>query len=349
MMMLSEKTQLFASVGFVYTLAAVGLSTHLMMEKPGFTDSVIDGALQSAYEVGFTQSNPLNAMSVSAMAAFKFAAFKQAEPGAIVGKDGWLFTSEEFEVGMDFYENLSHSATEIARVQSVMDARGVTLIPVIVPDKADVYPEKLWVDRPFEVQSRRGHLMALLAARDVTALDAFDTLRPTKTKGGGFIKDDTHWSPNGSRAVAETIAAHHAKLDIELTPATVTTTQGPTLNFDGDLLQFVPTGALRPSFGPAQNQIDTYTTTLTTEGGLFGDPSVDVALVGTSFSAKAEWNFAGFLQDALDADVLNFATLGQGPFAPMHAFLASDTFKNSPPKVVIWEIPARYTSKDMTQ
>jgi alginate O-acetyltransferase complex protein AlgJ len=72
-----------------------------------------------------------------------------------------------------------------------------------------------------------------------------------------------------------------------------------------------------------------------------------VALVGTSFSAKSDWNFLGFLQNALAAEVLNFSAEGQGPFAPMQTFLASDTFKNTPPKLVIWEIPVRYTSMDM--
>jgi alginate O-acetyltransferase complex protein AlgJ len=349
MMSLNEKSQMLASVGFVVSLAAVGLSTHITMDKPSGDNSAISGALQSVYEAGFTQANPLNTMSISAMGAFKFAAFQQAEPGAIVGKDGWLFTAEEFEVGLNFYENLSRSATEIARVQAILKQQGITLIPVIVPDKADVYPEHLWMDRPMEVVTRRAHLLSLLAARNVAVLDAFDTLAPHKTWGGGFIKDDTHWSPTGSRAVAEMVAAHHARLDVELTSATVTTTQGPTVNFDGDLLQFVPTGALRTAFGPAQNQIDTYTTTVEAAGGLFGDITVDVALVGTSFSAKSEWNFAGFLQDALGADVLNFAISGEGPFRPMQDFLASGTFQNTPPKLVVWEIPARYTSKDMNQ
>jgi alginate O-acetyltransferase complex protein AlgJ len=349
MLMINEKTQLVASVGFMCSLCAVGLSTHILMDQPTVNGSVIDGAMQSIYEASFVDANPLNNVSISVMGAIKYAAFKQAEQGAIVGNDGWLFTSEEFEVGAKFQENISQSATEIARVKATLEQKGIKLIPVIIPDKADVYPEHLRTARPSEIKTRRDDLLSQLATRNVVTLDAFKALASNDVGGRVFIKDDTHWSPDGSRAVAKMIASHLTNLDITLTPATVTTTQGPTIDFDGDLLQFVPTGALRPTFGPEQNQIDTYTTTVETAGGLFGDANVDVALVGTSFSAKTEWNFPGFLQDALGADVLNFASEGKGPFAPMHAFLASDTFQNTPPKIVVWEIPARYTSKEMNQ
>ncbi|MEP4198341.1 MAG: hypothetical protein ABJL99_22190 [Aliishimia sp.] len=349
MLILSDKLQVFASVGFIYSLAAIGLSAHLLMDKPIGEQSMIDGSLQSLYEAGFTHANPLNDTAISAMAAMKYAAFGQAHKGAIVGKDGWLFTSEEFEVDPNFYENMSNSATEIARVRALMKRKGVKLIPVIIPDKADVHADKLKTNRPVEAEMRHGHLLSLLASRNVPVLDAKNVLSSNSAWGQGFLKDDTHWSPEGSRAVAEMVASHLAQFDIGLTQTSVTTVQGSPVNFNGDLLQFVPTGVLRETFGPAQNKISTYTTTVNTGSGLFGGTNIDVALVGTSFSAKAEWNFLGFLQDALGADALNFATEGQGPFAPMHDFIASDTFQNTPPKLVVWEIPTRYTSLEMTR
>jgi len=55
-----------------------------------------------------------------------------------------------------------------------------------------------------------------------------------------------------------------------------------------------------------------------------------------------EWNFAGFLKEQLHADILNFSDPGQGPFAVMEKYLSSDDFKNTPPRLVIWEMPERY-------
>jgi alginate O-acetyltransferase complex protein AlgJ len=349
MLILSDKAQLLVSMGFVFTLAGIGLSTHMRVDMPTGFPSATDGSLQSVYEADFDKVNPLNIHAVTAIAALKYAVFGQAKSGAVVGKDGWLFTSEEFEVEPNFYQNLADAANEIAQIQVLLKDHDVKLIPVLVPDKSDVYAEQLLFSRPVEIETRRQYLRSLLTAQGVATIDATDTLRSLKNEGHGFLKDDTHWSPQGSQAVAKLIATHHDGLDVPLTSASVTTIQGPTNQFDGDLLRFVPTGSFRQTIGPAQQYIDTFTTTVQTEGGLFDDVSVDVALVGTSFSAKSEWNFLGFLQDALGADVLNFADEGQGPFAPMRVFLESDTFLNETPKLVIWEIPVRYTSKEIIQ
>ncbi|SPH20612.1 putative alginate O-acetylase AlgJ [Ascidiaceihabitans donghaensis] len=346
MMILNEYTQRLIAIGFVGFLGLVGLVTHCLMDPVDRGEGALGGALQSKYEAGFNRSNPLNTVSVSVMSTFKYAVFGQAKTGAIVGKDGWLFTAEELEVREEFHANMSRAATEIARVQSVMAQKGTVLVPVIVPDKADVFSQMLRQVRPDDVQHRRLHFMSLLADLDVAALDAFGAIKAVQT---GFMRDDTHWSPRGSRAVAQQIAAYVELAHLGLAPVAVKTIQGPSTDFDGDLLKFVPTGVFRTVFGPAQNQIETYITTVEASGGLFGDTDVDVALVGTSFSAKPEWNFAGFLQDALGADLLNMSAVGQGPFKPMQAYLASEKFQNSPPKLVVWEIPVRYTSKDMNQ
>lgn len=347
MLPFKNKTNLLVSLGFVCALGAIGVSAHLKVEVSANLAKVVNGSLQTIYETGFVKANPLNPYAVSVMSALKYAVFQQASKGAIVGEDGWLFTTEELEVGPNFYENLQNTAQEVARVDKVMRAHGVKLIPVLVPDKSEVYVEFLDVKRPNEVETRRTYLLTLLAQTDVEVLDATPVLRTHSGQSPSFVKDDTHWSPLGSHAVADLVGAHAIALGIELSPAKVTTVQGPPKKLDGDLLKFVPTGRLRGVFGPTQNQIATFETSVLSEAGLFGDPVVDVALVGTSFSAKADWNFLGFLQEALRADVLNFATEGQGPFAPMQSFLASDTFLNMPPKLVIWEIPVRYTSKDM--
>ncbi|MEP3784742.1 hypothetical protein [Ascidiaceihabitans sp.] len=128
------------------------------------------------------------------MGTFKYAMFGQAKTGVIVGKDGWLFTAEELEVTEEFHANMSRAATEIARVQSVMMQQGTVLVPVIVPDKADVFSQMLRQVRPDDVQHRRLHFMSLLADLDVAALDAFGAIKAVQT---GFMRDDTHWSPRG--------------------------------------------------------------------------------------------------------------------------------------------------------
>lgn len=332
------------SVGFVTVLAAIGLASHAPLTKSVNLKDTIDGSLQSAYEKQFQAKNPLQHIAINTFGAMKYALFGQASQGAIIGSDGWVFTAEELEVHPNFDANTEASVAEIARVSAVLSNLNINLLPVILPDKAEVYQEYLPVQKTSEIQQRREKFMSQLALEGITALDTSYALNKAKHRGDVFMQDDTHWSPFGSKTVAEKIAEVLNPLD--LTKVNVSTKHAKTAVFDGDLLAFMPTGAMRPYLGPVQHHIDQYVTTVDAGGSLFGDLAVDVVLVGTSFSAKPEWHFEGFLKQALGADLLNFATEGQGPFAPMDAFLASEILKTNPPKVVIWEIPVRYISKE---
>ncbi|MBA7714020.1 putative alginate O-acetylase AlgJ [subsurface metagenome] len=80
--------------------------------------------------------------------------------------------------------------------------------------------------------------------------------------------------------------------------------------------------------------------------GLFDKLQIPVALVGTSYSAGEAWNFDGALKAALEADVLNVAKEGQGPFVPMKKYLESPALDDPRPDVIIWEIPERHLGID---
>ncbi|KIN77587.1 alginate O-acetyltransferase AlgX-related protein [Sulfitobacter mediterraneus] len=334
----------FASATLL-ALSGIGLSGHLQQsERLAFGD-LLNGTAQTAYEAGFDGANAASAFAVDAVGALKLALFGQSSDGAVLGKDGWIFTSEEFESAETFDANIIASAERVARAVSALRRKGITVLPVVIPDKSDVYVDELEFVRPSAVERRLDQFRMALSVRDVAFLDARPTLKQAAQIGDVFVKDDTHWSPPGSRKVAEAIASNLAHLDYSR--VAVNTTQGPSVAYDGDLLSFVPTGRWRSLIGPEQFAIETFKTEVDTQGDLFDAPGVEIALVGTSFSARAAFHFEGFLKQALQADILNFAQEGQGPFAPMDAFLASEFLKSTPPKVVIWEIPVRYVSKDL--
>lgn len=326
------------------TFATLGLGSHLGQSTGFKLSGVIDGSTQTVYEDGFKSANPMKPIAIPAMGALKYAVFGQAAPGAIVGRNGWIFTAEELSATPTFNATIEASAERIAKLHQELALEDILLLPVIVPDKAEIYEDQLGLVRPDRIKARKTMLLRRLNEAGVTHIDAADALERAKTQGEVFLRDDTHWSPTGSRAVAMEIAA--ALTGMNLTAADVTTTSKGQASFDGDLLAFVPTGGLRGLVGPVQQSIERFETSVQTNAGLLGDASIDVALVGTSFSAKSDWHFEGFLKHALQADLVNFAQEGRGPFSPMDAFLASEFFQTTPPKVVIWEIPARYISKD---
>lgn len=333
-----------SAAGFVGALALVGALSHSGVGPVPQVD-VIKGEFQAAYEDSFKAANPLKDIAVGAFASIRYGLLNEASPGAIVGRDGWLFTAEELEVHDNFDANILKAAARIAEVRDELTTKGIRLIAAVVPDKADIYEDKLGMARPTQVRDRLAKFNGYLDLMGVDHINAADALRVAAAEGEAFMRDDTHWSPLGARAVADAIGRRLTGADIAR--VNVETTALSEASFDGDLLSFIPTGPFRGHVGPAQQTIRQFDTTVEAAGGLFGDAAVDVALIGTSYSAKSEWHFEGFLKQALGADVLNLSLEGQGPFAPMDAFLAGDVLKTTLPKLVIWEIPVRYISKDL--
>jgi alginate O-acetyltransferase complex protein AlgJ len=111
------------------------------------------------------------------------------------------------------------------------------------------------------------------------------------------------------------------------------------------LVSYVTSDTLAPMVGLATENVTPYIANIADEGDLgdlFGPQTVDVVLVGTSYSANPDWSFPEALKLSLKSDVLNAAAQGLGPVKPMSDYLASDAFRDAPPKVVIWEFPLRY-------
>ena len=82
-----------------------------------------------------------------------------------------------------------------------------------------------------------------------------------------------------------------------------------------------------------------------TKGGddlddLLGDQQLpNVALIGTSFSRNS--NFVGFLQQALGARIGSFAKDGGKFSGSANEYFSNPAFTQTPPKLVVWEIPER--------
>ena len=71
-----------------------------------------------------------------------------------------------------------------------------------------------------------------------------------------------------------------------------------------------------------------------------GDDNLpNVALIGTSFSRNS--NFFGFVQQALGAPIGDFAKDGGEFSGSANGYFSNPAFKQTPPKLVIWEIPER--------
>jgi len=84
------------------------------------------------------------------------------------------------------------------------------------------------------------------------------------------------------------------------------------------------------------------------EVGPFDDiPPPEVVVIGTSFSRRA--NFTQFLSLLLGAPVANMAKDGGGLVTAALAYFSNPAFTETPPRVVIWEIPERILDNPITK
>ncbi len=313
-------------------------SNKLVWESKEPAD-ILQGKSALILEESYNKSLVFKEAATDFWGAIRYGAFKTGSKGAVIGTDNWLYTAEEFDMPAGFDENIKTNLAFIASVQAKLAAKGIALKLLLLPSKARIYPEYLGSYR-WPVLRQKVYAEALATLPADWVMNSTDALLAAKKTAPLFMQTDTHWSPEGAKTVADFVAMQVK--GVPLIPNQFVTRHVGTKNYRGDLARFVPTGWARPYLGPKAEPLTIWKTEAVSEGDLFAEPEISVALVGTSYSAIEKWNFAGFLQQALQADVLNVADEGGGPIKPMRKFLEETDFSNSKIKLVIWEFPERF-------
>ncbi|MNP19802.1 Alginate biosynthesis protein AlgX precursor [compost metagenome] len=265
----------------------------------------------------------------------------------VIGKDGWLFTDEEFKPAPSATQ-LDDNWALIRGVQQELERRGVKLVLAIIPAKSRLYPEYLGREQPAALHAALYRDFLNRARQSgMAAPELLETLRQAKDNGQVFLRTDTHWTPLGAEAVAQRLgAAIRAGEGRDLPQQDFVTETGKPAAHKGDLLSFLPLDPLFSELLPQADQLEARKTHAADDAAgadLFGDSAQpQVALVGTSFSANPRWNFAGALKQALSADLINYAKDGKGPLDPMLELLQDEGFRQKPARLLVWEFPERY-------
>jgi alginate O-acetyltransferase complex protein AlgJ len=302
---------------------------------------VVDGSLTRVFESHYDKVFPVKTFGTNVWGAIQYTLFGEGRAGVVVGRDGWLYTSEEFSVAADADAQVDAHLDLIADVQRRLQAQGTKLTVALLPAKARLYPEYLPEQRPATLhRDLYARVQHGLEQRGVTAPDLLGPMSRCKSKEAVFLRTDTHWTPDGAACIAQALAATGT---VPVASGAVYETEtAETRTHQGDLMQFLP---LAPYFSALLPQPDLLVlrATQAQSGDLFGDaPAPTIALIGTSYSADTRWNFDGALRQSLEQDVLNLAQAGHGPFEPMLAYLDQPRKDAPVPAHVIWEIPERY-------
>lgn len=343
---------------FVSFMAAAALATVpavLETLKTQPTPSALDivrGKATHAFEKAFASQAPGYEQSRTGWGVADYMIFNEGRGGVVVGRDGWLFSGEEFSWPRDAEKNVRANLDYIRAIQKDLNDKNIALVVGLVPAKARIHDKKLESHKP---PARRQALYDVvirnLVDGGIIVVDLRDALK-SRDDADGFLRTDTHWSQAGAARAAAKIAdnarvlAGQRNIDLPLLKGGIT--KNPeSVTHEGDLLRYIPLGPLKV-LGPAPDHLATDKFEASADQnadsgvGLFDDVAIPVTLVGTSYSADARWGFADFLKSEMKTDLLNAADPGQGPFATMKAYLNSEAFKTTPPKLIVWEVPERY-------
>lgn len=329
-------------IGFIAAIG--GVTVGKTDWSKALTGPFEDGLTQSKIESEIDAALTIREISVQAWNALRIGLFAEGMEGVVIGTDGWLYTDEEFQTGADYQVRLNDSINEVIEKVEELEAMGTVVLVALLPDKSRVITDFLPYERPNILSQRYIVVREALVEAGIVVPDLLTAMSDAQNEIQTFLKADTHWTPEGARVVARELAPviRNAVANRKV----FETTLSGVGDHNGDLLVFLDTGPF-----PARNiyineRINKYTTASVSDDlsldALFGDVSVPVSLVGTSYSAISDWNFIGFLQDESDTDISNHALEGQGPNVPMELFQNEIRGEGILPQVVVWEIPERY-------
>lgn len=258
----------------------------------------------------------------------------------------WLFLADEMTIHAQADENARARAEKVRAINAWLAERDIRLLVALVPDKSRIAAERLCgLERSYALAGRVARWQRWVAEAGVSVVDLTLTLQPLGS--AAYLRTDTHWSEQGAAAAAQQIAAAVEKLGIAPTPVRQwSRAEGQEHIRSGDLvrlagLDWLPLW-LQPEVEPVAVSVFTALdeTAGMSEDDLFGDSQLpNMALIGTSFSRHS--NFVPFLEQALGTSLGNFAKDGGEFSGAAKDYFASPAFTQTPPQLVIWEIPER--------
>lgn len=271
-------------------------------------------------------------------------------PDVRAGCADWMFLTDELTVYPGRKVSAELRAEIVAKLSDVLRSQGIRMIVAVIPDKTRIEHRQLCgLHRPAQFQQRISDWRLGLGQQGAEVLDLTSAL--AASPADAYYHTDTHWNEAGASAAAFSLAASLAGLNLAAAPdpAAVQLNERRVAR-DGDLVHLAGLdglpGFLRPGIEMAS--VTDVAPVAVVSDDLFGDAGLpSIALIGTSYSRNS--NFVPFFEHYLDQPVANLARDGGDFSRSAIAYFSGASFRDSPPRVVVWEIPERMIEKPVTQ
>ena len=269
----------------------------------------------------------------------------------VQAKGDWLFRTRE-DLRTEF-DTTPAGYKRLRQLHDAFKARGVELVVVYQPTRGLVNRNMLEPAEKaaFDYQKALRNYQAMLKRFSDMGYNVPDLSPLTNEQLAAadqgkdfYFRGDQHWTPYGAERAAKIVAETvHNMPAFEGVPRKEFETQKSGRMGKTGTLHNVAGQLCGTSY--AVQYMDQFATQPKGESGgddLFGDSgNAQITLVGTSHSGK-NYNFSGFLEQYIGADVLNVAFPGGGLEGSMIQYLGSEEFQKNPPKILIWEFSPLY-------
>ncbi|MBT1445098.1 hypothetical protein KJI95_11260 [Shewanella sp. JM162201] len=303
-------------------------------------DKFSEGELLREFEQFYDKQLFYRDAAIRHWANLQFHLFGEGARGVVFGRDGWLFTGQEFLIPNNLDANIERQLARIVAAKTALAARGKTLVILPVPMKVDIYRGHAQ-RAPSAVQlGLYDDFVARLRELQLTVVPVRQAFLDSAATELLYVPNDSHWTPAGARLAAAELGK---ALQSQRGSDNFVTQEQSREQFQGDLVNFLKFDpSLAPEyFRPWLRPVFETVRQSDADADLFADVSHRVALLGTSYTAMEAWNFAGFLQQQLAQELLTQAYEGAGPFKAMDEFLAGELNNNPELELVVWEFPVR--------
>jgi len=278
----------------------------------------------------------------------QFLALKDLGKDVLAGRDGWFFYKPDVQFLIEPWSGYDDVIGAIRAFRDALDARGIRLLVVPAPGKPSIYPDKITaraahLDGP--VSGRAREIIARLRQAGVDTVDLFTLFERNRATTALYLKQDTHWSPDGMCLAVDEVASEILARGW-LTKGPVNYALKPVrIERHGDVLRMARSPQVLNTFPP--EQIDCTQVVWEDTGEVYQDsPDSDILVLGDSFLRiyeRDEPGSAGFTAHlALDlgmpiASIINDG--GASTLVRQELSRKPGLLRNK--KVVVWEFVER--------
>jgi hypothetical protein len=286
-------------------------------------------------------------------------ALKEGGEKVVVGSDGWYF----FKPGLKYMlarpeGNLIAGGTNdavaaIVDFRNQLEARGVHLLVVPVPNKESIYPDRLKAPvktTPGMVTPRTREVLEKLRAHGVETVDLFKEFNEARQQGHDaqaplYLAQDTHWSPAGVELAAKLVSRRLVELGW-IEPGKVEYREKPApVQRVGDILRMLQTPKIEQSIAPESvaamqvlraDNAKPYVDEASAQALILGDSFTRIYQTDTPTSA----GFISHLAKELKQPLMSIVNDGGGSTLVREELCARPVFLDKK-KVVVWEFVER--------